>query len=232
MIVNKLSFIILLLFFLTNTTFCLTNTTFCLTNTTFQGFPNLVKPGHLILKVLWTPFLLLALAGCFYVVGQTIVQYKEFSYTTMTVIRREPNMTMPSVTICGPLNNENKFERILLGCKFGLVGDSCLQDKLINYNRNCVRLNFGSNATILQKSVREGLEYGYFIRLYIPKGAYVLLAVTDNNVLAVNSDINKRLINGETIEMFKYFCIRYIDGNVKYRIYSPCQFKCQLKKNV
>ena len=113
---------------------------------------------------------------------------------------------MPSITFCvyGRRGNPNSYgvNDMLLGCDFGIDGGTCLLDNVTVYSpvpnkMTCLRLNFGKNATILQKTKGEGYEYGYDIILYIPKYADVWLGVTDNNDLVVESDLNKRIIPGD-----------------------------------
>ena len=121
----------------------------------------------------------------------------------MTVVKREVPMIMPSITFCdyggGNINN------MILGCYFGIDGGTCLKDNLTVYDglykTTCVRFNFGSNATILQNMEREGYNFGYEIRLYLPNYASVWLGFTDNNDLAVRSDINKYIIPGDHNEI-------------------------------
>ena len=123
----------------------------------------------------------------------------------MTVVKREVPMKMPSLTLCD--NQGGKTKDMLLWCYFGTI--TCLEDNVTVYFDvtvykkvlTCIRLNFGSNSTILQKTESEGKIYGYSIMFYIPNEADVLLGVTDNNDLAVQSDINKKIIPGENNEI-------------------------------
>ena len=86
-------------------------------------------------------------------------------------------MTFPSITFCD-LQAENKVQVMPLYCYFGSDFTDCLNDNVTIYfdqiKKDCLRLNFGSNATIPQKTEREGIEYGYEIRLYIPNYAVEL----------------------------------------------------------
>ena len=121
----------------------------------------------------------------------------------MTVVKREIPMTLPSITFCN--YEKTSVHDILLGCDFGIVGDTCIQDNVTVYDGPykmfCIRFNFGSNATILQKSELEGPDLGYKIMLYIPNRAQVWLGLLDNNDLAVDSDIKKKIIPGDYNEI-------------------------------
>ena len=111
-------------------------------------------------------------------------------------------MTLPAITVC---STQILAEDMLLKCTFGINSEPCLTDKLnISYRRtvsNCIRLNFGSNASILQRSEGEGYLYGYTIWFYIPKKVYLDYALYDNNVLVVESEINNALSPGDQNEV-------------------------------
>ncbi len=108
---------------------------------------------------------------------------------------------MPSTTICAYKGNISKM---LLRCDFADGKNNCLIDNFtiyINVNKitiNFIRLNFGKNEQILQKSEGRGMEFGYWVYLYIPKGAIVVFGVTDNNVLAVEDDLIENIKPGDT----------------------------------
>ena len=156
-----------------------------------------MKPGHLILKVLWISFILIAFCACCISISSTLEQYYQ-TLSTTTLIKRHKIMTLPSITFCSKYSV--LAEDMLLKCTFGINSEPCLTDKLnISYRRtvsNCIRLNFGSNASILQRSEGEGYPYGYAIYFYIPKKVYLNYALYDNNFLVVESEINNVISPG------------------------------------
>ena len=94
----------------------------------------------------------------------------------MTVVKREVSMIMPSITFCD--YGKGNINDMLLDCWFGFSYKRCLKDNVTVYafglnKMTCLRFNFGSNATILQKTEGEGIKYGYEIMFYIPKDADV-----------------------------------------------------------
>ena len=163
---------------------------------------HLAKPGEIIFKILWAPFLLVAFIASIYVVGKAISQYNSFSFSTMTVITREESLNMPSITIC----SEGNIQDMLLYCVLGSTTKLCIQDNLTRFvefynviesfaiEMNCVRLNFGSinnDKITLQQSFGDGWMYGFEMIMYLNRNAY--FGITDNSELIVDSEINNDL---------------------------------------
>jgi len=126
----------------------------CLSTSTAHGLPQLVQPQRL----LWIPFVLLSTAACFLFIQQGIDQFNQYSFITMTEIKRLPSLTMPSVTICYRGNSTLGIQDLLVDCSFGKQKQNC--SPMDFPMRNCVRLNFGNNQSLLAQDTEESYRSG------------------------------------------------------------------------
>jgi len=143
-----------------------------------------------------------AVSGCGFLIYQAFDQYFQFDVITMTEIKREIEMQLPTVTICSPF--ENTYDMIIL-CD--IKGKACQMNNLTLYNRNshpeyCVQINYGMDGTEVQSD--EGLKYGYRLTLY--KHNYVhepsfRLAITDNSARVVSEEVRENLFPGQETQV-------------------------------
>jgi len=179
----------------------------CFSSTTGHGLPQIVKPGNLLLNVLWVIFYAVAVGGCGLLVYQAIDQYCQFDVITMTKIKREIEMTFPAVTFCS--QNENTYDMIikcsLMKGKSGET-DFCKMNNLTLYDKDdgrlyCAQLNYGTNFTELQKAKGAGYQYGYLLILYQPKHSYLNLAFTDNSARVVSEEVREYVYPGQETDV-------------------------------
>jgi len=127
----------------------------CLSTSTAHGLPQLVQPQRL----LWIPFVILSVIICFIFIQQSIDQFNQNSFITMTEIKRVSSLTMPTVTMCYRGNSTLSIQDLVVNCSFGLQGQNC--SPMDFPMKNCVRLNFGENQSLLvqdtEQSYRSGL---------------------------------------------------------------------------
>jgi len=143
-----------------------------------------------------------AVSGCGFLIYQAFDQYFQFDVITMTEIKREIEMQLPTVTICSPF--ENTYDMTIL-CD--IKGKACQMNNLTLYNRNshpeyCVQINYGMDGTEVQSD--EGLKYGYRLTLY--KHNYVhepsfRLAITDNSARVVSEEVRENLFPGQETQV-------------------------------
>jgi len=126
----------------------------CLSTSTAHGLPQLVHPQRL----LWIPFVILSVVTCFIFIQQGIDQFNQNSFITMTEIKRVPNLTMPTVTLCYRGNSTFSIQDILVNCSIGKQKQNC--SPMDFPMRNCVRLNFGGNQSLLVQDTEESYRSG------------------------------------------------------------------------
>jgi len=169
----------------------------CFSSSTVHGLEHLVKPRHLIFKIFWVPIFLASVIACLILVVQTVCQYNDFDFSTVTVIQREYPMIMPSITICSHRNIKQK----LLHCSFGdNPAVACNIGNLTIFNngvtpQECIRLDLSKNNTKLLQQA-ERYNYGYSLVFYKPPMTSITFGVTDNEVLPVEKDTKNPLNPG------------------------------------
>ncbi len=126
----------------------------CLSTSTAHGLPQLVQPQRL----LWIPFVLLSTAACFLFIQLGIDQFNEYSFITMTEIKRVLDLTLPSVTICYRGNSPLSIQDILVNCTIGKQKQNC--SPMDFPMKNCIRLNFGGNQSLLVQDTEESYRSG------------------------------------------------------------------------
>jgi len=60
----------------------------------------------------------------------------------------------------------------------------------------CFQLNYGKNATELQKATGEGFRYGYNFTVYQPSSSYIERTVTDNKAQVVRKEVREYVYPG------------------------------------
>jgi len=126
----------------------------CLSSSTAHGLPQLVQPQRL----LWIPFVILSVVACFIFIQQGIDQFNQNNFITMTEIKRQSNLTMPTVTICYHGNSTLGIQDILVDCSFGQQKQNC--SPMDFTMKNCVRLNFGDTQSLLVQDTEESFGSG------------------------------------------------------------------------
>ncbi len=99
-----------------------------------HGLPQIIKPGSLLLKALWTFFVIVSIGGCGVLIYQSVEQYTQFGVITTTKIKREAEMTFPGVTICS--YHSTKIQDMIIGCGFGIATDDCKMINLTLYSKD------------------------------------------------------------------------------------------------
>ncbi len=107
-------------------------------------------------------------------------------------------MTLPAVTFCS--SDENIYDMII-DCVHGNSRNSCKMRNLELYDRYgnrsyCFQLNYGKNATELQKATGEGFRYGYNFTVYQPSSSYIERTVTDNKAQVVRKEVREYVYPG------------------------------------
>jgi hypothetical protein len=175
----------------------------CFSSSTGHGLAQMVRPGNLFLKVLWAVFFIVALVGGCVFIYLAVDQFFQFGVITTTKIKREANMTFPTITFCSGgadtilecfyINGEYYSADLI---KLGKVKNVTLHDN--GFQVNCVQLNYGKNKTELDTAKVEGYgHYGYNIRLYIPPDNFVKFAVTDNSARVVYEEVREEVFPGQ-----------------------------------
>jgi len=76
----------------------------------------------------------------------------------MTEIKRQSNLTMPTVTICYRGNSTLSIQDLVVNCSFGQQKQNC--SPMAFPMKNCVRLNFGDNQSLLVQDTEESYRSG------------------------------------------------------------------------
>ena len=194
-----------------------------------HGLAHLAEPGLLIIKLLWTTFILAAFGVCIWLISKVVIQYSEFNFSTMIVINRTDDLVMPAITLCSGYGN---IHEMLLECQFGNGNDECRTDNLTIFaydgklSQNCVRFNAGSNHSQLQQSIGVGPDHGYRIVLFW--SGLITYAVSDNNILAVGDETTvTTIMPGYTNTIIVAKTVQKLLGNP----YSKCDVSKVLRNS-
>ncbi len=181
----------------------------CLSTTTGHGLPQMVRPGNLFLKLLWTIFVLIGIAGSVFMIYYAIDEFLQFHVITTTKIKSEEEMYLPGLTICAP-NYDTKTGRNAkdMVAKCMLVknlewSETCNLTDLTVFNKwgfksNCFQINFGKNKEELLTEV-EGASTGFHLVLYYPNTMrlnYHTFGISNNSARVVYDDVNKVFFPG------------------------------------
>ena len=123
----------------------------CFSTSTGHGLLQVFKPGNLFLNILWIVFVAVAIGGCSLFIYQAVDQFLQYSFITMTDIKRETKLTFPIITICSVGDTQD----MIIDCTYGRYAYSDCNIKNLTlyvcdgFQQNCVQMNYNLNKSEL-----------------------------------------------------------------------------------
>jgi hypothetical protein len=141
---------------------------------TVHAIPNIIRSEKMLLKIIWTVFLLISIAACSYCVTKSFTEY--FSYETVSKIEvfYEEKTEFPAISMCS--RTATKYDDFkFFNATINLDGENVTNSLNLFYDpllKTCYRLNEGKNLNgdniPIWKSISAGRTYGLNLDLYIP----------------------------------------------------------------
>ena len=92
---------------------------------TGHGFSKLVKSKSVFMRIWWTLFILVAIAGCSYYIITSVQEYHSYQVITNIHNTYRSELLFPALTICAPSYVGARVEEMILECWFNERTDLC-----------------------------------------------------------------------------------------------------------
>ncbi len=113
----------------------------------------------------------------------------EFNFSTMSIIERHHNLTMPSITVC----SHGAFpEDVLISCEFGFEPKKCFLETPLK--RECNRLDLNEKKPKVQ--LGDGFDYGVTLHFFNPNNVHIHFGITDTGVSATDVETDNPINPG------------------------------------
>ena len=150
--------------------------------TSCNGLPNLISTSRLVLKCIWTFFILISTCGCVWMVMKNVSDYLQYDVITKfeTIIRNE--IVFPSLTICAK-SDDIRVEKCWFNSNYNCMYD---YERIVFLDRFCILFNGGKNVSNHSvaplKSQATGYYNGIQLNLRLYRNQWVSIYVGEQSI--------------------------------------------------